>query len=104
MGLDVHDVGAYILSSEADSVQPRLLEPGMVLTIEPGIYIAEGSEGVDPKWWSIGVRIEDDVLVTEDGYENLSAGAPREIADIEALMAGRGLPTVIPDTPAGGGR
>jgi Xaa-Pro aminopeptidase len=102
LGLDVHDVGAYIVSTESDSVQPRTFEPGMVLTIEPGVYIAEGSEGVDPKWWNIGVRIEDDVVVTEDGYEILSAGAPREIADIEALMSGRGIPSVIPDAVGGG--
>ncbi|MDX1660246.1 MAG: aminopeptidase P N-terminal domain-containing protein [Gemmatimonadota bacterium] len=91
LGLDVHDVGGYV--SEG---RPRTLEPGMVFTVEPGVYIAEGMEGVDPKWWNIGVRIEDDILVTEDGHENLSAGAPREIEAIEALMAGRGLPEVVP--------
>jgi Xaa-Pro aminopeptidase len=102
LGLDVHDVGAYMVSTEADSAQPRTLEAGMVLTIEPGVYIAEGSEGVDPKWWNIGVRIEDDVVVTETGYEILSAGAPREIADIEALMTGRGIPRVVPEAAGGG--
>jgi Xaa-Pro aminopeptidase len=89
LGLDVHDVGAYKVSAEADSVQPRTFEPGMVLTIEPGVYIAEGSEGVDPKWWNIGVRIEDDVVVTENGYEILSDGAPREIADIAPAWSRR---------------
>ena len=63
------------------------LRPGMVLTVEPGIYIPEKSEGVDPKWWNIGVRIEDDVLVTEKGPECLSCAAPREIADVERAMA-----------------
>lgn len=67
IGMDVHDVGGY----------QRLLEPGMVLTIEPGIYLAGES---------LGVRIEDDVLVTEDGHEVLSAGAPKGVEEIEALM------------------
>ena len=58
----------------------------MVLTVEPGIYIPEKSEGVDPKWWNIGVRIEDDILVTERGPDCLSCGAPREIADLEKAM------------------
>jgi Xaa-Pro aminopeptidase len=96
VGLDVHDVGAYLEPPGTDSSQPRVLVPGMVFSVEPGIYIAEGTEGVDPKWWEIGVRIEDDVLVTEDGYRNLSAGAPREIAAIEALMVGQGVPEVVP--------
>jgi Xaa-Pro aminopeptidase len=85
LGLDVHDVGSY---SEP-------LRPGMVLTVEPGIYIREGAEGVDPTWWNIGVRIEDDVLVTGDGHRVLST-SPREIDEIEAIMAGAGLPDVIP--------
>ncbi|HUP00891.1 MAG TPA: aminopeptidase P N-terminal domain-containing protein [Gemmatimonadota bacterium] len=93
LGLDVHDVGPYEAPPGAG---PRILEPGMVFTIEPGVYIAEGMEGVDPKWWGIGVRIEDDVLVTESGYRNLSAGAPREIEAIEAIMVGRGVPEVVP--------
>jgi Xaa-Pro aminopeptidase len=63
------------------------LKPGMVLTVEPGIYIPEKSEGVDPKWWNLGVRIEDDILVTEKGPECLSCAAPREIADVERAMA-----------------
>ena len=75
LGLDVHDRGTY-----------GPLQPGTVITVEPGIYIPAGSP-CDPKWWNIGVRIEDDVLITEKGYENLSAGAPRTVADIEKLMA-----------------
>lgn len=81
LGLDVHDVGDYKLNGEW-----RTLEPGMVLTVEPGLYISP-AENVDPKWWNIGIRIEDDVLVTADGCEVLTAGVVKEIADIEALMA-----------------
>ena len=62
------------------------LQVGNVITVEPGIYIPAGAP-CDPKWWNIGVRIEDDVLITTSGYENLSAGAPRTVADIEKLMA-----------------
>ncbi|MCW8827165.1 MAG: Xaa-Pro aminopeptidase [Gammaproteobacteria bacterium] len=83
LGMDVHDVGEY---KEGDVW--RTLEPGMVLTIEPGLYIPADSKKVDKKWWNIGIRIEDDVLVTKDGYEVLSAGIVKEIDEIEALMAG----------------
>jgi len=62
----------------------------LVLTIEPGIYSAAGTKGVAKKWWNIGVRIEDDVLVTKDGYDVLSDGAPKEVAVIEKLMARAG--------------
>lgn len=79
LGLDVHDRGAY-----------GTLEPGMILTVEPGIYIPEGSP-VDPKWWKIGIRIEDNILITKDGNENLSEFVPRTIADIEKLMKEDGL-------------
>ncbi|GAB3288928.1 hypothetical protein GCM10027511_00430 [Hymenobacter humi] len=75
LGLDVHDRGSY-----------GALRAGNVITVEPGIYIPAGSP-CDPKWWNIGVRIEDDVLITATGYENLSAEAPRTVADIEKLMA-----------------
>ncbi|WP_092773216.1 aminopeptidase P family protein [Hymenobacter actinosclerus] len=75
LGLDVHDRGSY-----------GPLAAGNVITVEPGIYIPEGSP-CDPKWWNIGVRIEDDLLITPTGYENLSREAPRTVADIEALMA-----------------
>lgn len=82
LGMDVHDVGDYKIDGEW-----RLLEPGMVVTVEPGLYIAAGSEGVDPRWWNIGVRIEDDVLVTRDGREVLTQDVPKRVEEIEALMA-----------------
>lgn len=64
----------------------RLLEPGMTLTVEPGLYIPANSKGVDKKWWDIGIRIEDDVLVTKEGYDVLSRDVPKEVEAIEALM------------------
>ncbi len=82
LGLDVHDVGDYKIGD-----QWRLLEPGMVLTIEPGIYIPARSRGVHRKWWDIGIRIEDDVLVTRKGHEILTDALPRTAREIEALMA-----------------
>jgi Xaa-Pro aminopeptidase len=75
IGLDVHDRG----------ISPTL-KKGMVITIEPGIYIPENSK-CDPKWWGIAVRIEDDVLIRENDYEILSAFAPRKIDDIEKMIA-----------------
>ena len=83
LGLDVHDAGSYSVSGTKGD---REIVPGMVLTVEPGIYIAEGTAGVSPEYYNIGVRIEDDILVTETGWENLSKMAPREINEIEALM------------------
>jgi Xaa-Pro aminopeptidase len=79
VGLNVHDVG-----------QP-IMEAGMVYTVEPGIYIAEGIAGIDPAYYNIGVRIEDVILVTPDGNKHLSAAAPREIVEIEALMKQKGV-------------
>ncbi len=81
LGMDVHDVGAY-----RHGKTWRKLEPGMVLTVEPGLYIAPGSKGVPRRYWGIGVRIEDDVLVTKSGHENLTSAVPKEVAEIEALM------------------
>ncbi len=83
LGMDVHDVGDYKIEDTW-----RELEPGMMLTVEPGLYIAEGSADVDQRWWNIGIRIEDDVLVTRDGGEVLTADAPKSVADIEACMRG----------------
>jgi Xaa-Pro aminopeptidase len=82
LGMDVHDVGEYKVAGEW-----RVLQPGIVLTVEPGLYIAAGSEGVDSRWWNMGIRIEDDVVVTEERNEILTAGVPKEIDAIEALMA-----------------
>lgn len=81
LGMDVHDVGDYKVDQKW-----RLLEPGMVLTVEPGLYIPVDCKTVDEKWRGIGIRIEDDLLVTEHGHEVLTAGVPKTIADIEALM------------------
>jgi Xaa-Pro aminopeptidase len=81
LGMDVHDVGDYKVGSAW-----RELEPGMVLTVEPGVYIPAGSRGVARKWWNIGIRIEDDVLVTRGEPDVLSESVPRTVAAIEALM------------------
>ncbi|WPA91233.1 Xaa-Pro aminopeptidase [Providencia zhijiangensis] len=80
LGLDVHDVGFYGVERD------RILEPGMVLTIEPGLYIAPDAD-VPPQYRGIGVRIEDDILITEDGNENLTAMVVKDPDEIEALMA-----------------
>ena len=78
LGMDVHDVGSY--KQDGDW---RDLEPGMVMTIEPGIYILDSLEGVEDKWKGIGVRIEDDVLVTKKGFEVLTPDIPRSIEEVE---------------------
>ncbi|QSX39487.1 aminopeptidase P N-terminal domain-containing protein [Shewanella cyperi] len=83
LGMDVHDVGPYH-DSEG---KWRTLEAGMVFTLEPGLYFPADAEDIPAKYRGIGVRIEDDILVTEDGHENLSRGAPRSAAEIEAFMA-----------------
>jgi len=82
LGMDVHDVGDYKIDHEW-----RELEPGMMLTVEPGIYIPAGSKGVAKKWWNIGVRIEDDVLVTKDGPKVMTEAAPKQVDDIHNWMA-----------------
>jgi Xaa-Pro aminopeptidase len=82
LGLDVHDVGDYKVAD-----QWRLLEPGMVMTIEPGIYVSPSNKDVAKRWRGIGIRIEDDVLVTRDGPDVLTAGLPASVDEIEALMA-----------------
>jgi Xaa-Pro aminopeptidase len=83
LGLDVHDCGAYKVNDTW-----RVFEPGMVLTVEPGIYINPGHPGVDGRWHGIGVRIEDDIAVTPKGFENLSGALPVDIDEIEALICG----------------
>jgi Xaa-Pro aminopeptidase len=82
LGLDVHDVGDYRVDGEF-----RELEPGMVVTVEPGIYIAPDAKHVPAKWRGIGIRIEDDIVVTRDDPEVITAAVPRNADDIEALMA-----------------
>lgn len=83
LGLDVHDCGRYRLDGAW-----RELMPGMVLTVEPGIYIAQDMPNVDPRWWGIGVRIEDDILVTERDHENLTAALQVTADEIEAFLRG----------------
>jgi Xaa-Pro aminopeptidase len=82
LGMDVHDVGDYKVADEW-----RLLEKGMALTVEPGLYVAAGNRNAK-RWANIGVRIEDDVVITADGYELLTKGLPRTTAEVEALMNG----------------
>jgi Xaa-Pro aminopeptidase len=83
LGMDVHDVGDYKIDNHW-----REYEPGMVLTVEPGIYISPDNTNVDKKWRGIAVRIEDNVLVTKTGCENLTSGVPSARDEIELLMAG----------------
>jgi len=83
LGMDVHDVGRYKQEGES-----RPLRPGMVMTVEPGIYISPDNQQVEARWRGIGVRVEDDILITETGYENLTASVPVTVDEIEALMAG----------------
>ena len=82
LGMDVHDVGEYRLDGES-----RLLEPGMVFTIEPGLYVSPDDSSVDPKWRGIGIRTEDDVLITKDGHQVLTDRLARSADEIEVLMA-----------------
>jgi Xaa-Pro aminopeptidase len=84
LGMDVHDVGDYKVGDEW-----RVLEPGMVMTIEPGIYIPAGMRGVPKRYHNIGIRIEDDVAVTRGGCEVLTSRVPKAVREIESLMAGK---------------
>lgn len=87
LGMDVHDVGDYKVGGEW-----RQLEPGMVLTVEPGIYVSPSNRKVDKRWRGIGIRIEDDVVVTKDGCRVLTHRVPKTVADIEALMNSSNTP------------
>ncbi len=80
LGMDVHDVGIY-----APDGKSRPLQPGMVLTVEPGLYIAEDASDVAAEYRGIGIRVEDDILVTADGHENLTVSIPKEVSELEAL-------------------
>jgi Xaa-Pro aminopeptidase len=82
LGLDVHDVGTYKVEGA-----PRMLEPGIVFTVEPGLYVAPDLELADARFRGIGVRIEDDVVITPGGHENLTAGIPKDPDELEALVA-----------------
>ena len=79
LGMDVHDVGRYYVDGAH-----RPLEAGFVLTIEPGIYVAPDAEDVDDRWRGIGIRIEDDVVVTQSGHDVLTECIPKEVDDVEA--------------------
>jgi Xaa-Pro aminopeptidase len=82
LGLDVHDVGNYKIDKKE-----RDFEVGMAMTVEPGIYIS-ANKNIDEKWWGIGVRIEDDIVVTTTGHHNLTQNLAKEVDDVEALMRG----------------
>jgi Xaa-Pro aminopeptidase len=87
LGLDVHDAGRYFTDQTAKNSKP--FAPGMVLTVEPGLYIPPDDKSAPAKYRGIGIRIEDDVLVTEDGNRNLTSKVPKQIEEIESLMAKR---------------
>jgi Xaa-Pro aminopeptidase len=89
LGMDVHDVGAYFREGREGS-EPRRLEPGMVVTVEPGLYFDEEDATVPAEYRGIGVRIEDDVLVTAAGHEVLTRDCPKEVAELEALVGTAG--------------
>ncbi len=89
LGLDVHDCGAYVVDGGS-----RTLEPGMVLTVEPGCYVAEDDESVPARWRGIGIRIEDDLVVTAAGHEVLTAAIPKSVEELEAACGGRSLARV----------
>jgi len=83
LGMDVHDVGDYFADKK-----PRVLEPGMVLTVEPGLYVGREAK-VDPKWRGIGIRIEDDIAVTAEGFRNLTAAIPKAPGELERILQAR---------------
>ena len=84
LGMDVHDAGRYFTDQTAKSSRP--FAPGMVLTVEPGLYIPPDDKSAPSKYRGIGVRIEDDVLVTKDGNFNLTSKVPKDPDEVEALM------------------
>jgi Xaa-Pro aminopeptidase len=82
LGLDVHDVGSY----KNNDGSSKLLEPGMVFTVEPGIYISEANRSVAAKWHNIGIRIEDNILITEKGCKVLTDSLPKDINDLRQII------------------
>lgn len=86
LGMDVHDVGSYKITQQSNEAEWRPYEAGMVVTVEPGLYIAPDDETVEARWRGIGIRIEDDVLVTAAGNEVLTKDVPKTVQDIEQLM------------------
>ena len=84
LGIDVHDVGDYKIANH-----PRLLEPGMVMTVEPGIYVSPDIRGISKSWKGIGIRLEDDVFLSRNGAEVLSDRLPSSAEEIEAFMGGQ---------------
>ncbi len=89
LGLDVHDVGVYATCSD-DRETARKLEPGMVFTVEPGIYVRDDDPDAPTDLRGLGVRIEDDVVTTADGCENLNAAIPKSIEEVEAWVRAGG--------------
>jgi Xaa-Pro aminopeptidase len=94
LGLDVHDAGRYFTDQTAKNSRP--FEPGMVLTVEPGLYIPPNDKSAPSKYRGIGIRIEDDVLVTKDGNVNLTAKVPKDADEIEAIMTKSASPRLAP--------
>jgi Xaa-Pro aminopeptidase len=88
LGLDVHDVGAYVTQDQPGEAVPRPLRKGMAFTIEPGIYIPAGDPNAPEKFRGIGIRIEDDIVITDDGIINLNRNIPKAVDDIEAWVRG----------------
>ena len=84
LGLDVHDVGSY-----TEDGKPRSLEPGMAFTVEPGLYVPQHNEDAPEAFRGMGVRIEDDLVITAEGCENLNTAIPKQMADIESQVGGR---------------
>ena len=87
LGIDVHDVGAYVVRQGDAEAKPRPLEPGMAYTVEPGLYVRPDDEDAPERFRGIGIRIEDDVVITEDGHLNLTRDIPKTADDVEAWMA-----------------
>lgn len=81
LGMDVHDCGRYKLETGW-----RIIEPGMAFTVEPGLYVQPGTEGAPEEFFNIGIRVEDDIVVTDTGYEVLTSGVPKSVKEVEALM------------------